>query len=107
MTRIRFYRVNGRTTAFESEGHAGYAEEGSDIVCAAVSSALRLTHCFLEDVLGLALQTTVEEDRALIRVALPAQGPLDETAQDAVTALMLHMTTLKDEYPDCIEVTEV
>ena len=38
MTRCILFRdAEGRYTGFEVKGHSGYAEAGSDIVCAAVS----------------------------------------------------------------------
>ena len=40
-------------TGFTCKGHSGYAEAGSDIVCAAITSAIRMTECALNDVLGL------------------------------------------------------
>ena len=42
--------------SFEVKGHSGYAEAGSDIVCAAVTSAVRLVECSLNDVLGCCSQ---------------------------------------------------
>ncbi|MDO4616599.1 MAG: ribosomal-processing cysteine protease Prp [Lachnospiraceae bacterium] len=39
MTTITFYRTkNGLISGFDVDDHAGYAEEGSDIVCAAISA---------------------------------------------------------------------
>lgn len=38
MTRITLFRSRSHAIGFEAEGHTGYAEEGSDIVCAAVSA---------------------------------------------------------------------
>ena len=43
MTKIEFFNHDGRINGFAVSGHSGYAEEGSDIVCAAVSSAVKLT----------------------------------------------------------------
>ena len=38
MTHITIYKsTNGGIVGFRSAGHAGYAEEGSDIICSAVS----------------------------------------------------------------------
>jgi len=37
MIEIIIHRKNNQYTGFVSEGHAGYAEEGYDIICAAVS----------------------------------------------------------------------
>ena len=38
MITIRFERHGGKLTCFESKGHALFADEGQDIVCAAVSA---------------------------------------------------------------------
>ena len=42
MTTVQFRMEGGRITGFDAVGHSGYAEEGTDIVCAAVTSAIRL-----------------------------------------------------------------
>ena len=41
MTKVEIFNHDGRINGFSVSGHSGYAEEGSDIVCAAVSSAVR------------------------------------------------------------------
>ena len=38
MITVEIRKSNGEYTGFSSKGHAGYAEEGYDIVCAAVSA---------------------------------------------------------------------
>ena len=43
MIQAKILRRNGRTAGFSVSGHAGYADSGKDIVCAAVSSAVQLT----------------------------------------------------------------
>ncbi|MDO4174573.1 MAG: ribosomal-processing cysteine protease Prp [Eubacteriales bacterium] len=109
MTTARFFTTGSRIDAVEITGHAGYAQEGEDIVCAAVSANLDLTSCLLADVLGLALTTEVDEQHASIRIALPDQ--LEEAeeiqAQNALSALMLYLINLKARYQDFIEVMEV
>ena len=37
MIRVTVKKRNGSYVSFTSKGHAGYAEEGYDIICAAVS----------------------------------------------------------------------
>ena len=51
MTTITFHSADSRLDGFVVEGHSGYAEEGSDIVCAAVSAAVGLVECTVNDVL--------------------------------------------------------
>ena len=38
MITITVKREDGMYRSFRSEGHSGYADEGSDIICAAVSA---------------------------------------------------------------------
>ena len=51
MTSITFHSADGRIDGFVVEGHSGYAEAGSDIVCAAISAAVGLTECAINEVL--------------------------------------------------------
>lgn len=87
-------------------GHAGYADEGEDIVCAAVSSAVMLTHALLFDVQKIPVDTLIEDDGAHIRITLPQDGGLTR-GQDALQALKLHFTELEQNYSDFLNVMEV
>ena len=62
MTTVTFRMEGDRITGFTVQGHSGYAEEGSDIVCAAVTSAVRLTECAVNDILGLEASVRVKEE---------------------------------------------
>ena len=108
MTRVTFRMEGDRITGFDSRGHSGYAEAGSDIVCAAVTSAIRLVEATVNDVLGLAASVKVRAQDASISLRLP--GGLDPTAestcQSLLTGLMVYFAQLHDEYPDNIEVLE-
>ena len=108
MTTVTFRVEDSRITGFDCRGHSGYAEAGADIVCAAVTSAVRLVEATVNDVLGLAAAVRVDEPRALVSLRLPGGlGPTAEsTCQTLLTGLMLYFTMLHDEYPDNIEVLE-
>ena len=41
MTTVTFLTEGKRIIGFDAKGHSGYAEAGSDIVCAAITSAVR------------------------------------------------------------------
>ena len=109
MTTITFRSEGGRIIGFDSQGHSGYAEEGADIVCAAVSSTISLVEATINDVLGLAASVKVRESDAFISLRLP--GGLGQTAESTcqalLTGMMLYFTELHDEYPENIEVLEV
>ena len=108
MTTVTFRMAEGRITGFEAKGHSGYAEAGADIVCAAVTSAVRLTECTINDVLGLEAAVKVREKDASITLKLPARlGQTNEsTCQALLTGLMVYFTQLHEEYPEHILVVE-
>ena len=109
MTTARFYLTGSRIDAVEVSEHAGYAEAGEDIVCAAVSANLDLTSYLLKNIINLTIQTEIDEKNARIRLELPnSLEEAEETqAQNALNALMLYFINLKARYQDFIEVMEV
>ena len=109
MTTITFHSQGSRITGFEVKGHSGYAPEGEDIVCAAVTSAVRLTECAVNDVLGLEASVKVREKDASISLRLPnGLGQTNEsTCQTLLAALLVHLVQLAEEYPEHITVLEV
>ncbi len=56
ITVIVYQRSDGEYIGFETSGHAGYADEGYDIICAAVSAltvnAVNSVETFTEDEFG-------------------------------------------------------
>ena len=42
MTKIEIFRKNQSIVGYKASGHSGYAEEGSDIICASISTALQM-----------------------------------------------------------------
>jgi len=108
MTTVTFLTEERRIVGFDAVGHSGFAEEGEDIVCAAVTSAVRLVEATINDVMGLCASVKVIEDSAAIAFRLP--GGLGQTAestcQNLLTGLMVYLAELHDEYPDNIEVLE-
>ncbi|MCD8145563.1 MAG: ribosomal-processing cysteine protease Prp [Oscillospiraceae bacterium] len=109
MTTVTFHLEGNRIVSFESQGHSGYAEAGADIVCAAVSSTVSLVECAINDVLGLEAAVKVNPKNAKISLKLPGKLPeqADATCQALLTALMLYLSQLHDEYPENITVLEV
>ena len=108
MTTITFRTEGDRITGFDSQGHSGYAEAGEDIVCAAITSAIRLVEATINDVLGLAASVKIREEDARIEFRLPGGlSPEAEYAcQSLLTGLMVYFAELHDEYPENIEVLE-
>ncbi len=109
MITVSFHTEGTRITGFEVQGHSGLAPAGEDILCAAVTSAVRLTECAVNEVLGLGAAVKVNEKDASISLKLPGGlGQTNEsTCQTLLTGLMVYLTELNGEYPDNIIVLEV
>ena len=108
MTTVTFLTEEARIVGFDAQGHSGYAAEGEDLVCAAVTSAIRLVEATVNDVLGLAASVKVREQDASISLHLPGglSPTAESTCQSLLTGLMVYFSALHDEYPDNIEVLE-
>ena len=96
-----------RITGFSVSGHSGYAEAGSDIVCAAVSAIVTMAEATINDVCGAKAKVRVKEDGARVTLTLPASCDEEETIQAVLAGMMLTLCGLRDDYPDYIEVLEV
>ena len=107
MTRCEFFMDGERITGFSVSGHSGYAEAGQDIVCAAISAAVALAECTINDVCGGKAKVRVKEADARITLTLPATCEEEEAIQSVLAGLMLYLISLRDEYSDYIEVLEV
>lgn len=107
MTKVEIFNHDGRINGFSVSGHSGYAEEGSDIVCAAVSSAVQFAECTINDVLGNHANVKMNQDEPRVTLTLPAACDNEDAVQAVLTGFMLTMCSLRDDYPDYIEVLEV
>ena len=89
-------------------GHSGYAESGSDIVCAAISAVVSMTEATINDVCGAKAKVRVkDQENARITLTLPASCDEEESVQAVLAGMMLTLLSMRDDYPDYIEVLEV
>ncbi|MDE5564895.1 MAG: ribosomal-processing cysteine protease Prp [Oscillospiraceae bacterium] len=99
-----FERKNGRLCGVQVNGHAGYAEEGQDIVCAAVSSAVQLTANLITDTFREKAKVRAAENVITVQLR-------QNTGNGAalLNGLYVHLQYLSEDYPRTIEteITEV
>ena len=98
---------NDRITGFSVSGHSGYAEAGADIVCAAVSAVVTMAEATINDVCGAKAKVRVKEDQARITLMLPTSCDEEESVQAVLAGMLIYLCSLRDDYPDYIEVLEV
>ena len=106
MTTVTFHSADSRLDGFVVEGHSGYAEEGSDIVCAAISAAVGLTECTINEVMGLGAAVKAKQKSARVSLKLPPalNEESESLCQTVLTGLMVYLRALGEEYPDNLTV---
>ena len=98
---------DGRITGFTVSGHSGYAESGADIVCAAISAVVTMAEATINDVCGAKAKVRVKEEDARISLTLPTSCDEEESVQAVLAGMLLTLCSMRDDYPDYIEVLEV
>ena len=96
-----------RITGFSVSGHSGYAEAGQDIICAAISAVVTMAEATINEVCGAKAKVRVKEEDARVTLTLPASCDEEESVQAVLAGMMLTLCSLRDDYPDYIEVLEV
>ncbi len=107
MTRCEFFTENDRITGFSISGHSGYAEAGQDIVCAAISAVVTMAETTINDVCGAKAKVRVKDEQARITLTLPTSCDEEDAVQAVLSGMMLTLISLREDYPDYIEVLEV
>lgn len=102
MIRIDFLTPpDGRLLGFSIQGHAGYGEEGEDVVCAAVSSAAYLTVNTITDILHvMPLALRAEDGEMFFRI----EQKDEPSCRELLAGLKLHLTQLEEQYSGYIRV---
>jgi len=107
MTKCEFFTEGDRITGFSVSGHSGYAEAGQDIVCSAISAVVTMAEATINDVCGAKAKVRVKEEDARITLTLPASCDEEESVQAVLSGMMLTLISLREDYPDYVEVLEV
>jgi len=95
-----FLDRNGSFVGLEVNGHAGLAEAGEDILCAAVSVLTENLGGSLELLLGLKGRTT--KGNGYYKIELK-EGDLDRDVALLFSSTHLGLAVLREQYPDRIE----
>ena len=107
MTAIRIFRKNGAIVRVISKGHAGYAESGSDIVCAAISAVLITAVNGCEKLAEIELGK-VEKD-GFLEFWLPdhLKNNESEICAHVLDAMAIGIKDLAAEYPSYLKSEEI
>ena len=111
MTKIVFFRSGGVFYGFEEQGHTGFAEEGNDILCAALSAMTMLIINTVEVAYASDVEYTIDDETTNVRVRSKAalvEFEEDERKRYAVSGLFLsyfyQLSELREEYYEFLDV---
>lgn len=99
-----FFRRSAGIVRCIVSGHAGYADPGADVVCAAVSSAVQTVANLMTEIYHLPV--LVDEDAAAASITMRLEQE-DKTGDAArlFEGLALQMQILSEMYPDYVAYT--
>ena len=103
MTKIALIRSEGALIGFDAQGHAGYADAGEDIVCAAVSALTQAAVIGMQEVLSLPVRIE-RDDRAgrLMAVVAPEHA---QSVRVLLETLRLSLSSICAQYPGFVRLT--
>ncbi len=89
------------------DGHTGYGESGTDIVCASITTAALTAINGLTDVVGVKVGYEVRD--GYLECILPADLQESERygAKVLLDSMCLTLYSLSEQYPDYISITEL
>ena len=114
MTTVVFYKSNGIYYGFEEQGHTGYADEGSDILCSAISAMTMFLINAIEVSYDSRVDYTIDEETTAIKLIARSALPVyekDAKKQFAVSGLIAayfyQLRELTEEYHMYLSVRDV
>ena len=107
MIKITIIKNCDNVTAISCEGHSGYKDSGSDIVCASVSVLTQNAQKTLDEILHINTQYVCNEDIPFLSITLPEL--IGEKAKMAHLIMNSTYNGLKDiasSFPKYIDIKE-
>lgn len=100
MIDVRLHKNKCGITAFELSGHSGYAESGSDIVCAAASSAAQFAILGIDETERVCCEYAVYDGG--IEFSLKEES---DAAQGYLKTLEMFLLQLSQQYGNYLKIT--
>ena len=97
MIKATFYKRGEILCGFEIDGHSGYAEAGSDIICASVSSVAYMAVNTITDVIGDKADISISDGYFRFMT-----GSNRNETKVVLEGLKLHVSALADDYSEYI-----
>ena len=106
MTRITLFRSRSHAIGFEAEGHTGYAEEGSDIVCAAISALTQGAVIGLKEVIGLEIALDISDGYMYCMLPKKISAAQQHDAELILNTMAASIASLAETNGDYMKLTD-
>ena len=93
MIKVSFLKKGGDIVGFELSGHSGYAEQGEDIVCSAVSSVAYMVANTVTEIIGEKASITLDDGYMKF---IPEKT--SDNIQILFKGMALHLNALAEQY---------
>lgn len=105
MTKVEIFRKNGNIIGYKASGHSGYSEQGSDIICSAISTSLQMTLIGIQEVLKLKVNFKINDGFLDVDLKNISQDKLTQT-NILTEAMAIFLKELTKQYPKYIRLVE-
>ena len=105
MTKVEIFRKNGNIIGYKASGHSGYSEQGSDIICSAISTSLQMTLIGIQEVLKLKVDFKINDGFLDVDLKNISQDKLTQT-NILTEAMAMFLKELTKQYPKYIRLVE-
>lgn len=105
MTKVEIFRKNSNIIGYKASGHSGYSEQGSDIICSAISTSLQMTLIGIQEVLKLKVDFKINDGFLDVDLKNISLDKLTQT--NILTETMaIFLKELTKQYPKYIRLVE-
>ena len=105
MIKVEIFRKNGNSIGYKASGHSGYSEQGSDIICSAISTSLQMTLIGIQEVLKLKVDFKINDGFLDVDLKNISQDKLTQT-NILTEAMAIFLKELTKQYPKYIRLVE-
>ncbi|MEG2353694.1 MAG: ribosomal-processing cysteine protease Prp [Clostridium sp.] len=105
MTEITFRRLNKKIVSFNIDGHSGYGEEGSDIICAAISAISLTIVNGIQVIQKMRIKPTVKDGFLSLDITNLSDKEIND-CQILMETMLLGFKSVEIEYDEYVIVKE-
>ena len=107
MIKITIVKNCENVTAISCDGHSGYADSGSDIVCASVSVLVQNAQKTFEELLHINTDFNIDEDIPSLSISLPKlEGDIKDKAYLIMNSTANGLRDIASSFPKYITIKE-